>query len=86
MNLVKEKQGGLVSRDGHSSSSSISPTLLVFGHLLQVQRAAVLCKSQVDQYCSLGKQSETTSADPEGGTGEPDPPCKITSYMGFYRE
>ena len=30
------------SRDGHSSSSSISPTLLVFRHLLQVQRAAVL--------------------------------------------
>ena len=30
------------SRDGHSSSSSISPTLLVLRHLLQVQRAAVL--------------------------------------------
>ena len=30
------------SRDGHSSSSSILPTLLVFRHLLQVQRAAVL--------------------------------------------
>ena len=30
------------SRDGHSSSSSISPTLLVFFHLLQVQQAAVL--------------------------------------------
>ena len=30
-----------------------------------------------------------TSADPEGGgggTGGPDPPWKITSYMGFYRE
>ena len=26
------------------------------------------------------------SADPEGGTGGPDPPWKITSYMGFYRE
>ena len=25
-------------------------------------------------------------ADPEGGTGGPDPPWKITSYMGFYRE
>ena len=33
---------GLASRDGHSSSSSISPTVLVFPHLLQVQRAAVL--------------------------------------------
>ena len=43
MNLVKEKQGGLVPpglKDGHSSSSSISPTLLVF--LLQAQRATVL--------------------------------------------
>ena len=30
------------SRDGQSSSSSISPTLLVFRHLLQVQQAAVL--------------------------------------------
>ena len=30
------------SRDGHSSSSSFSSTLLVFHHLLQVQRAAVL--------------------------------------------
>ena len=28
----------------------------------------------------------TTSADPEGGTGGPDPPWKITSYMDFYRE
>ena len=27
-----------------------------------------------------------TSADPEGGTGGPDPPWKITSCMGFYRE
>ena len=33
-----------------------------------------------------------TSADPEGGggggggAGGPDPPWKITSYMGFYRE
>ena len=27
-----------------------------------------------------------TSADPEGETGCPDPPWKITSYMGFYRE
>ena len=29
-----------------------------------------------------------TSADPEGGggTGGHDPPWKITSYMGFYRE
>ena len=24
-----------------------------------------------------------TSADPEGGTGGPDPTWKITSYMGF---
>ena len=30
------------SRDGHSSSSSISPTLHVCRHLLQVQQAAVL--------------------------------------------
>ena len=29
-----------------------------------------------------------SSADPEGGTGGPDPPppWKITSYMGFYTE
>ena len=30
-----------------------------------------------------------SSADPEAGTGGPDPPpppWKITSYMGFYRE
>ena len=27
-----------------------------------------------------------SSADPEGGTGGPDPTWKITSYMGFYRE
>ena len=26
------------------------------------------------------------SADPEGGTGGLDPPWKITSYIGFYRE
>ena len=26
------------------------------------------------------------SADPEGGTGGPDLPWKITSHMGFYRE
>ena len=25
-----------------------------------------------------------SSADPEGGTGGPDPSWKITSYMGFY--
>ena len=31
------------SRVGHCSSLSISPTLLVLRHLLQVQRAAVLC-------------------------------------------
>ena len=31
------------SRVGHCSSSRISPTLLVLRHLLQVQRAAVLC-------------------------------------------
>ena len=28
---------------------------------------------------------QTSSADPEGAGG-PDPPCKITSYMGFYKE
>ena len=38
----KEDWSLRASRDGHSSSSSISPTLLVFCHLLQVQRAAVL--------------------------------------------
>ena len=27
-----------------------------------------------------------TSADPEGGDRGPDPPLKITSYMGFYRK
>ena len=32
-----------LSRDGHSSSSSMSPTLLVFLHPLQVHLAAVLC-------------------------------------------
>ena len=30
--------------------------------------------------------SPNASADPEGGTGGPDIPWKITSYMGFYRE
>ena len=30
---------------------------------------------------------DVSSADPEGGTGGPDPPpWKITSYMGFYKE
>ena len=29
---------------------------------------------------------EHASADPEGGTGGPDPPWKITSYMGFSME
>ena len=38
----KEDRSLRASRDGHSSSSSISPTLLMFRHLLQVQRAAVL--------------------------------------------
>ena len=33
----KEDRSLRASRDGHSSSSSISPTLLVFPHLLQVQ-------------------------------------------------
>ena len=38
----KEDRSLRASRGGHLSSSSISPTLLVFRHLLQVQRAAVL--------------------------------------------
>ena len=38
----REDRSLRASRDGHSSSSSISPTLLVLRHLLQVQRAAVL--------------------------------------------
>ena len=38
----REDRSLRASRDGHSSSSSILPTLLVFRHLLQVQRAAVL--------------------------------------------
>ena len=38
----REDRSLRASRDGHSSSSSISLTLLVFRHLLQVQRAAVL--------------------------------------------
>ena len=38
----REDRSLWASRDGHSSSSSISLTLLVFRHLLQVQRAAVL--------------------------------------------
>ena len=38
----KEDWALRASRDGHSSLSSISLTLLVFCHLLQVQRAAVL--------------------------------------------
>ena len=29
---------------------------------------------------------QIASADPEGGTGGLDPPWKITSHMGFYRE
>ena len=37
--------------------------------------------------CHLIASVPSTSADPEGGTGDPDPPpWKITSYMGFYRE
>ena len=38
----REDRSLRASRDGHSSSSSISLTLLVFRHLLQVQRAVVL--------------------------------------------
>ena len=38
----KEDWSLRASRDGHSSSASISPTLLVVRHLLQVQQAAVL--------------------------------------------
>ena len=38
----KEDSSLRASRDGHSSSSSITLTLLVFCHLLQVQRAALL--------------------------------------------
>ena len=38
----REDRSLRASRDGHSDSSSISLTLLVFCHLLQVQRAAVL--------------------------------------------
>ena len=30
-------------------------------------------------------RSQKTILDPEGGLGGPDPPWKITSYMGFYR-
>ena len=36
--------------------------------------------------CLLSDSPVATSADPEGETGGPDPPWKITSYMGFYRE
>ena len=32
------------------------------------------------------KSAPTASAEPEGGTGGPDPPWKMTNYMGFYRE
>ena len=38
----KEDWSLRASRDSHSSSSSISPTLLMFHHLLQVQWAVVL--------------------------------------------
>ena len=27
-----------------------------------------------------------SNADPEGGTGGPDPPVKSSSFMGIYRE
>ena len=45
--------------------------------------------------CTIGSEKMTnsvnpdeivSSADPEGGTGDPEPPWKITSYMVFYRE
>ena len=39
---------------------------------------------QVDIY-PLKRQSKP-STDPEGGTGGPEPPWKITSYTGFYRK
>ena len=42
MNEKKVDRSLRASRDGHSSSSIISPTLLVFRHLLQVQWATVL--------------------------------------------
>ena len=35
----------MTSRDGHSSSFSMSPALLVLLHRLQVHIAAVLCTS-----------------------------------------
>ena len=40
---VKEDCSLRATRDGHSSSSSISPTLLVFLYHLQVHLAAVFC-------------------------------------------
>ena len=37
--------------------------------------------------CEQAVMGLDSSADPEGGgTGGPDPPWKIASYMGFYRE
>ena len=46
------------------------------GILWLVYNLKLLCKTT----------THSTSADPEGGTGGRDPPWKITSYMGFYRE
>ena len=48
------------------------------------QMVNILCRNNF-QVC-VTQKLYCSSADPEGGTGGPDPPWKITSYMGFYRE
>ena len=46
----------------------------------------VPCGTSMNQSLLFGLKTtllvSITSADPEGGTGGPDPPWKITSYMG----
>ena len=57
---VKEDCSLRATRDGHSSSSSMSPTLLVFLHRLQVHLSAVLCTFSICaiwvswQECQIG--------------------------------
>ena len=35
---------------------------------------------------SSANSHEISCADPVGGIGGPDPPWKMTSYIGFYRD
>ena len=65
------------------SADSLCKQLFVTVLPAKSDRDIMFC---LQSYQGLTIDISLASADPEGGTGGPDPPWKITSYMGFYRE